>query len=80
METLLDIPLRPHDKGGAVGGQAGVRFDDSHGKFPILFDRHDIDMEPLSDIQLPDGFSDPVVRDLYLEDRMVISQSDIIEM
>ena len=64
METLLDIPLRPHDKDGAVGGQAGVWLDDSHGKFPILFDRHDIDMEPLSDIQLPDGFSDPVVLSL----------------
>ena len=62
-----------------MGGQAGIRRNDCHGKFSVLLDGHDIHMKPFSNVQLPNGFPDPAVRDLHLEDRIVIAQRNVIK-
>ena len=45
----------------------------------VLLDGHDIHMKPFPNVQLPNGFPDPAVRDLHLEDRIVIAQRNVIK-
>ena len=44
----------------------------------ILLNRQNIDVMALSYIQLPNGFSDPALRDGYFKNRVVVSQSNVV--
>lgn len=78
MKTFLCIPVGPQRQQCAVFRQAGVRSNHSHKKFTILLNRQNIDVMALSHIQLPNGFSDPALRDGYFKNRVVVSQSNVV--
>lgn len=58
MKTFLYISVFAQYQQRFVVGEAGIRCD-GEVQFSISFDRHDIDVVFLADVDLADGFSQP---------------------